>query len=134
VRATLKGSYAYCPPAASGQSNYCVISGQPCEGFFCPNDVNPSGNQFWPHRAPKICQIDVQLHGLTASIGAGKSVTYNWPSSLVSDDFGCAPCNPADGRCANISLSVSTDSVDETDPWDTWDKASRSEFYPGVHN
>ncbi|HEU4412092.1 MAG TPA: hypothetical protein VFS43_43020 [Polyangiaceae bacterium] len=134
VRATLKGSYAYCPPAAPGQSNYCVISGHPCEGFFCPNDVNPSGNQFWPHRAPKICQIDVQLHSWTASIGPGNSVIYSWPSSIVSDDSGCAPCNPSDGRCANVSLTVSTDSIDETDPWDTWDKASRTELYSGVNN
>jgi hypothetical protein len=134
VRATLKGSYAYCPPAAPGQSNYCVISGQPCEGFFCPNDVNPSNNPFWPHRAPKICQIDTQLNSWTAGIGPNNSVIYNWPSSLVSDDAGCVPCDPNSGRCANISLTVTTDSIDETDPWDTWDKASRTEFYPGVHN
>jgi hypothetical protein len=134
VRATLSGSYLYCPPPSlPTESKYCNSGGDPCNGFFCPNGINPSGNPNATHRAARVCSLGSNQNSSTFSIAAGSTVTYSWPSSLDSDTSGCAPCNPNDGRCADISLTVRTNSIDENDPWDTWDQAQDSEFFNGVN-
>lgn len=134
VRATLSGSYRYCPPPSSpSESKYCNSGGDPCNGFFCPNGINPSGNPNATHRTARFCSIGPNQNSSTFSIAAGSTVTYSWPSSLDSDTSGCAPCDPNDGRCADISLTVRTNSVDENDPWDTWDQAQGSAFFNGVN-
>jgi hypothetical protein len=134
VRATLSGSYRYCPPPASAsESKFCDSGGEPCNGFFCPFGINPSGNPTPFHRSARLCSLGLNQSSSTFSIGAGVTANYSWPSSLDSDSGGCAPCNPNDGRCADISLTVQTRSLDETDPWDTWDHAQGGAFFSGVN-
>ena len=132
VRATLSGSYEYCPPAQPGQSYYCENNGEPTEGYFANPSVNPVDNPVWPHRQAKRCNITSNLDTSPSTIGDDQTVTYAWPTSIVSNDAGCEPCTPGNGRCYRIVLEVKTDSIDETDPWDTWDKASDLEVFPGV--
>lgn len=130
VRATVSGHYEYCPVAQPGESKYCDSNGKPCDGNFCPQSVNPSGNEFWPHRQPKSCDFSASTN-TDSTLVAGQTITYTVGNVFHSSDPGCQPCTN-DGRCADIFVQVLTDSLDENDPWDTWDEASSSEAFPGV--
>jgi hypothetical protein len=132
VSATLTGSYEYCRPAEAGESNYCVNDGEQTAGYFANPNVNPGNNPFWPHRPSKVCPIAPQVDSNPGTIVDDQTVAYAWPSSIRSNEPGCPPCDPTDGRCYRIVLNVSTDSAAETDPWDDWDRDSSVKVFPGL--
>jgi hypothetical protein len=132
VSATLTGSYKYCRPALPGESNYCRNNGEQTAGYFANPDINPGGNPVWPHRSAKTCTIAPQVDSNPGTIIDDQTVAYSWLSSIRSNDAGCPPCDPTDGRCYGIVLKVTTDSAAETDPWDDWDQDSSTKAFPGL--
>jgi hypothetical protein len=131
-RATLGGFYKYCPPTPPGQSNYCNNNGEQTEGFFANPGSNPGGNPVWPHRTAKTCKITPQTISFAVTIAAGSTHTSTWNGPLTSNDSGCAPCTPGDGRCYQPVVTVETDSTAADEPWETWDEDSRTLTVPGV--
>lgn len=131
-RATLGGYYKYCPPAQPGESHYCKNNGEQTEGFFANPNVNPGGNPVFPHRNAKTCQITPRTISFAVTIAAGSTHNSEWNGPLTSNDSGCQPCTPGDGRCYQPVIKVETDSTAADEQWETWDEDTRTLTVPGV--
>jgi hypothetical protein len=124
IEASMSGSYLYCTEAWCSSPSIAQ-----CAGHFCPPDVLPSGASQWPLPSPKVCQISGVTPAAQA-IAGGASKTYAF-GGVTSSTPGCGPCTNGDGRCASLSVTVSTHAQGEP-IWQTWDKDSATLHVSGL--
>jgi hypothetical protein len=122
------GTYDYCPAGKTCALSPLEISH--CAGAFCPAGMGPQGVVL---AQPVSCNYNGPLYLPTFDIAGKASSIQTLATAPYGDDGpnGCKPCDPKDGRCANIHANVVVDSL-LADQDATWDKPTYGTFHGGV--
>jgi hypothetical protein len=121
IGAQVSGTYDYCPVGKTCSLSAAEIDH--CTGAFCPYGQGPAGVTL---SAPLSCYFESNPYAQNISIGPNGASVMVLAEAPYADSSGgiagCMPCDPKDGRCANISAKTITWSwLADNDA--TWDKA-----------